>query len=64
MRLLTTICLTAGSSGIAVAHTLPGDENSLQQLAHQLLSLHHVPMLILLLVAGLYLYKKRKSSTQ
>jgi len=49
---------------MAVAHTLPGNENHLQQLAHQLLSLHHLLPLILLLVAGLYLYRKRRTTTQ
>lgn len=64
MRLLTTFWLTAGFSGIAVAHTLPGNENPLQQLAHQALSLHHLPALVLLLVVGLYLFRKRSSATQ
>ena len=64
MRLLITFCLAAGFSGMAAAHTLPDSENSVQQLAHQLLSLHHLPGLILLLVAGLYLYKKRDTVNQ
>lgn len=64
MRLLTTFLFTAGCSGIAVAHELPGDENSLQQLVHQVLSLHHLPALLLLLVVGLHLVKRRISTTQ
>ena len=51
MRLLTMIFLATGFSGLTMAHELPGDEFHLQQLAHQLVSLHHLPALILLLVA-------------
>jgi hypothetical protein len=50
MRLLTFIFLTTGFSGLALAHELPGDGSHLQQLAHQVLSLHHAPALVLLLV--------------
>ncbi len=62
MRILTTFCLTAGFSGMAVAHTLPGNENSLPQLAHQVLSLHHMPALVLLLVVGLTLFRTIRSA--
>lgn len=58
MRLLTMIGLITGFSGVAMAHELPGDETLVSQLAHQLLSLHHLPALILLLVAAVIIYRQ------
>ena len=58
MRLLTMIGLITGFSGVAMAHELPGDEILVSQLAHQLLSLHHLPALILLLVAAVIIYRQ------
>ena len=57
MRLLTLIGLITGFSGSAMAHELPGDETLVSQLMHQLLSLHHLPALILLLVAVAMIYR-------
>jgi len=58
MRLLTMIGLITGFSGVAMAHELPGDEILVSQLAHQLLSLHHLPALILILVAAVMIYRQ------
>lgn len=58
MRLLTMIGLITGFCGAAMAHELPGDETLVSQLAHQLLSLHHLPALILLLVAAVIIYRQ------
>lgn len=58
MRLLTMIGLISGFSGIAMAHELPGDETPVSQLVHQVLSLHHLPAFILLLVAAAMIYRQ------
>jgi len=60
MRLLTTFCLGAGLSGVAMARPLPDSENHLQQLIHQLFSLHHLPTLILLVAFCLLILGKKK----
>ncbi len=57
MRLLTIFCLATGFSSVAIAHELPGHDSSLLQLLHQGLSPHHLPALILLLIAGMVLYR-------
>ena len=54
MRQLTTILLTAGVSGTALGHELPGTDNQLHQLIHLWLSVHHSPA-ILLVVALCFL---------
>ena len=53
------IGLITGLSGVAMAHELPGDETLVSQLAHQLLSLHHLPALVLMLVAAVIIYRQR-----
>lgn len=62
MKKTTAFLLTAGVSGTALAHDLPGTENPLQQLIHHLVSLHHAPAILLILVAGVvaYLAARRK----
>jgi len=60
MRILTTFCLLAGLPGMAMAHSLPDSENHLQQLTHQLFSLHHLPTLILLVAFCLLILGKKK----
>ena len=52
------IGLITGFSGVAMAHELPGDETLVSQLVHQALSLHHLPALILLLVAAAIIYRQ------
>ena len=58
MRLLLTIFLIAGTSGIAAAHTLDSKDGLLTQLYHQLLGSHHVPLTVLLIVAGIALLRR------
>jgi len=50
--------LCTGFSGIAMAHELPDAETLISQLVHQALSLHHLPALILLLVAAAMIYRQ------
>ena len=62
-RLIATLVLLAGSTGMAFAHTLPGDEGTVMQLDHQLFGLHHLPLTILLVVVGVMLVRRlRKTS--
>jgi len=56
MRLLISLCLIGGPVGLAAGHTLYDDRGL--ALAHELLSLHHLPALILLLLAAAILYRK------
>jgi hypothetical protein len=53
MRLLLTIFLITGTSGIAAAHTLDSKDGLLTQLYHQLLGSHHLPLTVLFIVAGI-----------
>jgi len=50
MRILTTILLAASTSGTALAHELGSGHSEAEQVAHQLLSLHHLPALALIVV--------------
>jgi len=64
MRMLTTLLLAIGFSATALAHALPGEDNPLQQLTHQVFSLHHLPALVVLLGVGGLLYTiKRQNRT-
>ena len=48
---------------MAVAHTLENEDGVVLQLWHQLLGLHHFPLTVLLIVAGmLLLHNWRKAS--
>jgi hypothetical protein len=58
MRLILSLCLIAGPPGIASAHSLPGDANLANQLLHLFLSPHHLPLMLLLLVAVAILCRK------
>lgn len=58
MRLIVGLCLFAGPIGVAAAHTLPGDAGLAGQIAHQFLSLHHLPLILLILVAVAILCRK------
>ena len=57
-QLITSLILLAGSTGIAGAHTLAGDEGLVTQLDHQLLGLHHLPLTVLLIVIGVILFRR------
>jgi len=58
MRLITGLSLFVGSAGVAAAHTLPGGTGLTGEMAHQFLSLHHSPMMLLILVAAAILCRK------
>jgi hypothetical protein len=64
MRKLTTFLLTAGVSGTALGHELPGAESQLQQLIHHVLSLHHAPAIMLILIAGVLAYRAARRESE
>jgi hypothetical protein len=61
MKKLMLTGLLLGPTGVAMAHQLPGDESLLMQLAHQVLSVHHLPLLMLALIGGIYLARRSGS---
>ena len=62
MRLFLSMLLLAAVSRIASAHTLGSEDGVLVQLWHQLLGLHHFPLTILLLVAGIVVLRHWKKT--
>jgi len=60
MRTITGLLLLTGFAGTAMAHT--GDGVLLSALSHQLFGLHHLPFSILLVVAVVFLIRRRHSS--
>ena len=64
MRLITMILMAAGIPGLAFAHELPESAGQLQQAAHQALSLHHLPALLLVLVIGIALWRVSRRETE
>jgi hypothetical protein len=59
-----TFILAAGFAGTAAAHELPGTESDLAQAVHHLLSLHHLPALIVLVVGGVVAYRLLRRITE
>ena len=57
MSQLTPLLLTAGVSGTALGHELPGTDSQLQQLIHHGFSLHHAPAILLFVVLGFLAYR-------
>ena len=58
MRFLLGLFLLTGLTRVAAAHTLAADDGLPAQLSHQLLGWHHFPLTILLLVAGIWLFRR------
>jgi hypothetical protein len=50
MRRLISTCSILALSSVASAHTLAEEAGVIAQLAHQLLSSHHFPLVLLLLI--------------
>ena len=53
MRLITSLIIILGTTEYAAAHSLDGDHAWVERLGHQFLGVHHLPLTILLIVAGL-----------
>jgi len=62
MRLLLSLILFAGVSRMATAHTLGSEDGVIVQLWHQILGLHHLPLTVLLIVAGVILLRHWRAS--
>ena len=60
-KLIATLTLLAGSTSPAYAHTLPLHEG-IAALYHQLLGMHHLPFTVVLIVLGVALFARRKTS--
>lgn len=56
-KLMTSLILLTGSANVTLAHSLPGDEGLMNQLDHQLLGLHHLPLTLLAIAAGVMLLR-------
>lgn len=54
---MLSLYLVSGVAGVVGAHTLSGEEDSLSQLGHQLLGLHHLPVAVVLVFCGIVLYR-------
>lgn len=58
MRLILSLCYIFGPMCVAVAHPLAGDAGLANQLAHQILSPHHVPLILMVLVTAVIVCRK------
>lgn len=64
MKSLLALLPIAGFTGVASAHVLEESQSLIDQVSHQLLGLHHLPMvLIILLVVWLAFRANRRDSS-
>jgi len=61
MKKLILTGLIFGPARVAMAHQLPGDESLFIQLAHQVLSPHHLPFLMLVVIGAVFLARRLRS---
>lgn len=61
MRILQTSILFFTGIEAALAHTLPEDHSLADQLTHQVIGAHHIPLLVLIVTAGFVLYRRLRS---
>lgn len=64
MRSITGILMAAAVPGAAAAHELPEGTAAVEQTLHHAFSLHHLPALLLLVVALVLLYRAAKRETE
>lgn len=50
MRALLVVFLLSGAAGLAGAHTLGAEQGLFDQLGHQFLSPHHLPLMLLVVL--------------
>ena len=53
MKSLLAVMIVA-TAGVAAAHPLGSEQSLLDQLGHQVLGAHHLPLLLVLIVAGAF----------
>ena len=58
MRSTLAVLMTIGFAGVANAHILGADDSLFSQLYHQVLGWHHLPIVLLLAVAGWLVVRK------
>lgn len=64
MKSLLTLLPIAGLAGVANAHVLEESQSLTDQVSHQLLSMHHTPMLLVIgLVVWLAVRANRRDSS-
>jgi len=64
MKKLILTGLLLGPASTALAHQMPGDANLLTQLTHQVMSPHHLPLLVLAVIGGWMLARKLRSGRE
>lgn len=60
-KLIATFALLAGITSPAFAHTL-SLQDGMAALYHQLLGVHHLPLTVILIVIGIVLFARRKTT--
>ena len=58
MRLILTSLLFFTGLQTALAHTLGGDASLAEQLTHQVIGVHHIPLLVLVVAAAFVLFRR------
>ena len=66
MRLISSLIVLIGTANVAAAHSLDGKYGLADQLTHQVLGSHHLPVTLILIVAGLVVLRVayRKAAAQ
>jgi len=64
MRALVFFCLIAGPFGLAAAHLPPDQTNIAGQVGHLLVSGHHLPLALLILVALVFIRRGRPATSR
>jgi hypothetical protein len=57
MKLISSLIVFIGTADVAGAHGLESDASLADQLSHQVLGLHHLPVTVILIVAGLIMLR-------
>ena len=57
MRRLAALCMLIGTPGLASAHETVSGAGIVEQIGHELFGLHHLPVTLILVVAGVLLYR-------
>jgi hypothetical protein len=60
MRTKIAVLMTTGFAGVANAHMLGADEGLFLRLYHQVLGMHHLPILLLIAVAAWLVVRKAR----
>lgn len=60
MRIPAALVVLLSAFEAAMAHTLGSDSTLSEQLTHQFVGLHHLPLLLLLVVAGVVATRKAR----